>query len=226
MEDLDSSLNNLRLRYKKIFLKVAQDLHRYIYSLKPENLSGEIFDTYNENSSGDKWQKSVLKFLNTDIKAKILQKIKDISTQRKDFSCSGCGICCRLACSEFSFEQLQLKAQNGDNFAKQFIQIFVPYGSSSEPENLFPQYVQMLKKVEDGGYYFYHCPKVTDDNRCPDYENRPQICRDFPDNPVAFLPPNCGYDKWKSNTEDAYLELNAIAEIANFYKNRLKRIEE
>ena len=51
----------------------------------------------------------------------------------------------------------------------------------------------MLIDNNESGYYFYHCPRVTKDNRCPDYENRPQICRDFPDNPLAFLPLSCGF---------------------------------
>ena len=59
------------------------------------------------------------------------------------------------------------------------------------------------------------------ENRCPDYENRPQICRDFPDNPISFLPKACGFSKWKEEVEPLALKLRATLEIADFYKNKL-----
>ena len=94
----------------------------------------------------------------------------------------------------------------------------------NEVDNIYPEYVQMLNDSGESGYYFYHCPKVTEDNRCSDYENRPQICRDFPDNPIAFLPKNCGFKDWKLKSESVSLKLNAEAEIINFYKEKIKEL--
>ena len=128
-----------------------------------------------------------------------------------------CGVCCKFAVSEFSPEQLALKAQNGDNYALQFLETFVPYGSVDEARKIYPEYVEFLLKIADGKAYFYHCPKVTEDNRCPDYENRPQICRDFPDNPLAFLPKSCSFTTWKLKSESVCLKLNAEKEIIDFY---------
>ena len=76
----------------------------------------------------------------------------------------------------------------------------------------------MLEENNQSGYYFYHCPKVTEDNKCPNYENRPQICKDFPDNPIAFLPPLCGFKDWKLKSELISLKLNAESEITNIKK--------
>lgn len=82
----------------------------------------------------------------------------------------------------------------------------------------------MLEDNNESGYYFYHCPKVTQDNKCPDYENRPQICRDFPDNPLAFLPLGCGFVDWKIKSEPVSLMLNAMVEIMGFYKDKIKEL--
>ena len=70
-----------------------------------------------------------------------------------------------------------------------------------------------MELLRGENYYVYHCPKITKDNKCPDYENRPQICIDFPDNPIAFLAPECGYHKWKTKSEPLYLKLRAEGEI-------------
>ena len=152
-----------------------------------------------------------------------LNKVKNeaidyVKKQRDVSHCSGCGVCCRFAVSEFSPEELVEKSKCGDNFATQFISTFVPYHSEDEYSNIFPEYIELLK---DEKYYVYHCPKVTDDNKCPDYENRPQICRDFPDNPIAFLPPNCGFMDWKLKSEPVWLKLRAEVEIINYYLEKL-----
>ena len=65
-------------------------------------------------------------------------------------------------------------------------------------------------------YYVYHCPKITEDNRCCDYENRPQICKDFPDNPIAFLPLSCAFSNWKLKSQLFWLKLVSETEIINF----------
>lgn len=222
MEDLSSSLNSLKFQYRKIFLEVAQRIQKNVEVLKLENFKGEIFDCYENGSDGRVWQEKVLEFLNNEIQKEIKNKLRKINNLRISCDCVGCGTCCRLACSEFSFEELKQKASNGDVFSKQFIETFIPYESDEEPKKIFPQYIEMLENITDGGYYFYHCQKVTKENRCPDYENRPQICRDFPDNPVAFLPPGCGYMEWKKGSENVFLEINALAEISSFYKNKIK----
>lgn len=133
---------------------------------------------------------------------------------RSECSCRGCGVCCKFAVSEFSYDELKEKANNGDNFASQFVSVFVPYNNEGEYSDIFQEYLELLP--EDETYYVYHCPKVTAENRCSDYDNRPQICRDFPDNPIAFLPKECGFMDWKLKSEMIWLKLRAEKEIINY----------
>lgn len=224
MEDLTSNLDDLRKSYREIFLKTAIELKKRIDALKPDGLDGEILDKYEPNSVGQIWQNSVCEMFENDISKEVLRKISEIKQNRKSCHCIGCGTCCKLACSEFSPDELKQKAQNGDNFASQFIQTFIPYENSDEPRRIFPEYLKMLEDNNESGYYFYHCPKVTQDNKCPDYENRPQICRDFPDNPLAFLPFGCGFADWKIKSEPVSLMLNAMVEIMGFYKDKIKEL--
>lgn len=221
MADFAKDLYELQRQYREIFLAKAKEIKDNIDLLKPEGYDGEIFD----NNSDDKnilWQKKALEYFETCVNCEISALADKTKQERKNYSCVGCGACCRFACSEFSKEELSQKAKSGDVFATQFLQTFVPFSSTEEAKKVFPEYVNLLENNENSGYYFYHCPKVTSGNRCPDYENRPQICRDFPDNPIAFLPKTCGYVGWKSTVQRNMLEANALAEIMHFYKDKLK----
>jgi Fe-S-cluster containining protein len=201
MSDLSNNIDNLKKKYRQIFIKTAKE-----FDLK-----------FQKNNL--KW---ILKFLNEDVIKEIYHLQKEILSTKEKFSCKGCAICCKFACSEFSYEELKIKAQNNDNLAKQFISIFIPYDNVEIPQKLYPEYFELLKKEKNlKEVYFYHCPKVTKYNLCSDYENRPQICRDFPDNPLAFLPNKCGYTGWKKKTEDFALKQRALFEIIEFYKNKL-----
>ncbi len=191
MSDLEKNLINMKDKYEKIFQEQA------------EYISSRV-DELDINS--------ILEDMET--------KQREIFEKRNKYSCVGCGACCKLAISEFSYEELKSKAKNGDNFATQFISIFVPYKDISEAKKIFPEYIELLEaQKENENVYFYHCPKVTQNNRCPDYENRPQICRDFPDNPIAFLPKTCGFSVWKQDVEEDYMKNYASVEIIDYLFN-------
>ncbi len=222
MEDLNTHLKNLKSRYRYFFLKSAEDIQRKIQDLKPETVTCEIFDCCKVGTSGRIWQEKVYNFLKDRHAAVIKKETSKIKNLRKNCNCEGCGVCCKFAVSEFSPAELAAKSKHGDNYAKQFLSVFVPYENPNEVKKIFPEYLSLLKNQNESGYYFYHCPKVTKDNRCPDYENRPQICRDFPDNPIAFLPLSCGFNSWKLQSEDICLKLNAEVEIIEFYLDKLK----
>jgi hypothetical protein len=224
MKDLTSGLDELRIKYRECFLKAALEIKARIEALKPEDVDGELLDNFGVNTSGYKWQDSVLQMFESDYARDIFDTIEKIKHDRRQSHCIGCGTCCKLACSEFSPDELTKKAKDGDNYASQFIQTFVPYESLETPRKIFPEYVKLLEDKQESGYYFYHCPKVTEDNRCPDYDNRPQICRDFPDNPLGFLPFSCGFNDWKLKTEEDALFVNATVEIIEFYKNKIKEM--
>lgn len=220
MEDLTASVNNLRSKYRKIFHTSVKEIEKRVLALKPAGVV-DIFDKYPSNSAGEKWQKAVLEMFDNDICKEIYRKWNEILLYRKEFSCTGCGTCCRLACSEFSPEQLKTKSENGDRFAKQFLSVFVPYESKEDARKIYPEYIKMLEDNKEDEVYFYHCPKLTDCSRCSDYNNRPQICRDFPDNPLALLPKSCGYVKWKEEVEPVALMLHSMLEIIEYYKENI-----
>lgn len=235
MSNLSADINNLKQSYREIFLKTSEEIEIQVENLKPEvncadckvndgkcGLTPKIFEKFPEGCAYKDWQNDVIKFFDEEVALQIHQKMIKILDYRKIFGCSGCATCCRLACSEFSYEELKKKAQNGDNFATQFISVFVPYEDVEEPRQIYPEYFELLEeKLEGEKVYFYHCPKLTEDNRCSDYENRPQICRDFPDNPLALLPSKCGYCMWKKEVEPISLMLHSMIEIVEFYKSKI-----
>lgn len=221
---LTAEYDRLKSSYREIFLEAANEIRAVVESVRPKDFVGDIFKTYEIGSVGFKWQQTVLSVLDVRYCGYKKSGLRQIQAFRDECNCIGCGVCCNFAVSEFSPEELKLKAENGDNFASQFVSVFVSYKDMNEVEKIYPEYVQMLNDSGESGYYFYHCPKVTQDNRCSDYENRPQICRDFPDNPIAFLPKNCGFKDWKLKSESVSLKLNAEAEIINFYKEKIKEL--
>ncbi len=220
MEDLTQSVTSLRQKYREIFKTSATEIQKRIDEIKPQGVV-DIFDKYPAGSRGEIWQKSVLKMFDEDICKEIYRKWSEILAYKNEFSCIGCGTCCKLACSEFSPEQLKVKSKKNDRFAAQFLSVFVPYNSKEEARAIYPEYIKMLDDNKEDEVYFYHCPKLNDCNRCMDYENRPQICRDFPDNPLALLPKSCGYVKWKEEVEPVALMLHAMLEIIDYYKEHI-----
>ena len=224
MNSIETQLNSQKSQYREIFLKSVDEIQKRLEELKPEAFEGELLDKYEENSLGKEWQNSALVLLEGEISKDVYRKLQEILAYGRTFHCVGCGSCCRLACSEFSYEELKEKAKNGDNFATQFVSTFIPYNSIDEAEKMYPEYIQLLKEKVDEKVYFYHCPKVTDDNRCSDYENRPQICRDFPDNPLSILPAKCGFRAWKDEINPLALMLHAMIEIIDFYKQKIKEV--
>ena len=220
MEDLGTKLDSFRKEYREIFAISTSEIEKRIAEIKPEN-TGNIFDVYPENSDGYIWQTDVLKMFDEDICKEIYRKWQELLLHRKNFSCNGCATCCNLACSEFSYDELKEKAKNGDNFASQFTKIFIPYESKEEARKIYPEYIELLEKTGNENVYFYHCPKLTKDNRCSDYENRPQICRDFPDNPLVILPKKCGFKQWKEDIEPVALMLHAMLNIIAHYREKI-----
>ena len=224
MSDLNNTINSLRKEYREIFLKSAEEIKTKVEAIRPKGLKGEIFDKYEKDSDGYLWQKNTLDLLQNNISKEIYRKLNEILAYRTKFKCVGCATCCNLACSEFSPEELKQKAQNGDNFAKQFLSVFIPYNSKEEARKVYPEYIELLEKNKEYDVYFYHCPKLTEDKRCSDYENRPQICRDFPDNPLSILPDTCGYKKWKEEVEPIALMLHSMVEIIDFYCAKINSV--
>lgn len=209
MSNLSADVDNLKRKYREIFLKTSNGFNRRIRNMT---------------------QSELCKFLTEGVLKEIYELQMKILESRLKFNCFGCAVCCKLACSQFSPGELKQKSNNGDNFANQFLNVFVPYEDEQEARKIYPEYFELLKtqginenNVDGNGekVYFYHCPKVTSNNLCPDYENRPDICKDFPDNPIGFLPKSCGYTNWKQEVEPIALELRSLLEIVDFYKEKM-----
>ena len=221
MKDLNSILDNQRAKFREVFKYSVNELQKRIDEIKPSGVEGDIFSEFPTESSGRKWQIDVLNMLENDISKDIYLKFNEILAERKNYHCNCCATCCNLACSEFSPDELKSRAENGDNFAKQFLSIFVPYKTKEEARKVYPEYIALLEQNKEDDVYFYHCPKLTADKKCSDYENRPQICRDFPDNPLTLLPSVCGFCEWKNENEQMTLLLHAMIEIVEYYKEKI-----
>jgi len=220
MSDLSIGIKNTKQKYREIFLTAVDEIQKRVEEIKPEN-ANDIFDNYEPNSAGYLWQKSVLKMFDEKIAKDIFIKWRQMLDYRKNFSCTGCATCCNLACSEFPPEQLKEKAQSNDKFAAQFTGIFIPYETREEAEKVYPEYLKLLDETLDEEVYFYHCPKLNECKKCSDYENRPQICRDFPDNPLSILPESCGFHQWREEVQPVALMLHSMIEIVNYYKEKI-----
>lgn len=221
MEELSNKINNIKKRYRDIFLKTVDAIHARVEEIRPSGVEGDVFDKFEENSKGKQWQRAVLDMFENDICHEIYRKWNEILEYRKNFHCNGCATCCNLACSEFSPEELKEKAKNGDKFAAQFTKIFVPYNSVQEAEMIYPEYLKLLSDTLDEDVYFYHCPMLDDCKRCSAYENRPEICRVFPDNPLSILPESCGFYQWRLEVEPVALMLHSMVEIIDYYKQKI-----
>lgn len=240
MDDFNGELNKTRLIYRDIFKKSLEAVNKQINVLKPiadckncllknkcEVEDIELTANFPSGCAYKKWQNNVYNFLIGDVSKEIHEKLKQIDKKRENFQCAKCTICCALACSEFSYSQLKEKAGKGDVFANQFLSIFIPYEKDRKPEDVFPDYVKLLKQKipHEENVYFYYCPKLGEDKLCSDYENRPDICRDFPNNPLALLPYSCGFKPWKDEVEILALSMHALIEIVDFYKKKLEDID-
>jgi Fe-S-cluster containining protein len=172
------------------------------------------------------WQKAVLNAIENEIFKDILIKYKQVEAYKENFTCNRTGTCCKFACSEFSYEELKEKASHGDRFATQFISVFIPYDDQEEAKKIYPEYVDMLEKKlgQDEKVYFYHCPHLDENNLCTQYDKRPDICREFPNNALSILPPWCGYYQWKEDTEVLAMTLHALLSISEFYKEKLEQV--
>ena len=221
MASIEEQLNNQKMLYREIFTKSDTEIKKRFESLRPEGFNGELFTKFEPNSIGQNWQKACLELLTGELSKEVYNKMLEILSYRKMFKCTGCATCCKLACSEYSYAELQEKARSGDNFASQFTSVFVPYDNLDEARAVYPEYFDLVTTKADGKIYFYHCPKLTAENRCSDYENRPQICRDFPDNPLDILPDKCGFCAWKEEINPIALMLHSMIAIIEFYKRKL-----
>lgn len=238
MNKLELERKKNRILYRELFFEADKTFKEQLYKLKGDiscskccpdceiKLDAFVTTAFPENCSFREWQKICIEKIKTEIAPDIYQKIADIENYRHNFNCSRCATCCNLACSEYSYEELKQKAQQGDVFAGQFTSVFIPYKNLDEAREIFPDYVDLVKETldEDESIYFYHCPHLTEDDTCSRYEDRPDICRDFPENPLSILPPTCGFYEWKEEVMVAAMMLHAMSYIYKFYQEKIEEV--
>ncbi len=235
MNDVNYDILNTKKLYRKIFNNIHSSMPELFNKLKPScknckknNIckidKSNPFQTFEKNCNLKLWKQNIINALENDLSKDILYKLKEIEKDKELFICNRCTICCKFATSEFNYETLKEKAQNGDKFSKQFVSLFIPYNNIDEAKKAYPDYVKMLEENLDdiNNVYFYYCKKLNENGLCSDYNNRLQICRDFPNNPLVLLPKCCGYKEWKEKHHIEALLSHATLEIIEFYIKKLK----
>ena len=230
---LGNQYDNLKDNYQRIFIEAAESIRAAIDKFKPENPCTtctvkdcqikvkDVFSDFPVGCAYRDWQKQVLSFLGGEYRQKLKNTYKMIMEKKNECECSRCGNCCRLATSEYSYEQLKQRAMRGDKYSRDFVSVFVPYKTEEEAKLANPEYFELLNDiVEDQKVYYYYCPKLVG-NECSDYENRPDICKDFPHNPLKLLPSTCSFNVWKNTIAKQSMLLKAKTDIIEFYKTKL-----
>lgn len=126
----------------------------------------------------------------------------DFFKSRPQELCKMCGMCCRLATSAVSYEQMQLEAKEGFQSSIDFLSIFHKYESYDEAYKVHPKHVENVTKAMQEVYgenylpEFYYCNYVNPDNTCQIYEKRPEVCKRAPASPWMLMVPECGFNDW------------------------------
>lgn len=113
-----------------------------------------------------------------------------------------CGRCCRVVTAPVSHNEIILRANEGEEDYKDFLNIFELYPSIDAARKICPEVVDNILTVLEKSdvsieeVTFYKCKYVLDNNLCGKYENRPELCKRFPSSPWAVVPPGCGYEGW------------------------------
>lgn len=134
--------------------------------------------------------------------------------------CKKQGCCCRGASPSTPYHQLLEKAANGDDFARNFFSIFVPHASHDDARKIVPGLVERTLRAaeKDEGFQsaedvvFYQCRYIGDDNTCQIWEDRPQLCRAYPDGPFVVFAPNCAYEPWAKAVKEKFAAMKAEIE--------------
>ncbi len=149
-------------------------------------------------------------------------------------TCKMQGCCCRGASPSTPFFKLLEKAADGDDFARNFFSIFIPHQSHEEARKVVPGLVERTLKAaeKDKGFnneadvVFYHCRFIGDDNKCQIWEDRPQLCRAYPDTPFVVFAPNCAFEPWAKEAKKKFFEIKEELKHLKSLKEELNSLKE
>lgn len=234
MQDYNTEKERLEAEYKEIFEEATRIIRQEIDKFKPNHNCNlctipcdikkiDIFQVFPPTCPYSAWQIKALSYLTNEYKSKLKVSKKALMQKKNEYSCNKCGECCKLAISERSPMILKQHAIRGDKFAREFLSIYVPYDSEEMAEAICPEYYNKLKELmdENSRLYFYYCSKLGADNTCSDYENRPDICKDYPMTPTKVLPDKCSYLPWQEEARKLAMSINARESIIAFYKDKI-----
>lgn len=244
------SLEWTKTRYRQLFAAARQTLAQQIYGLWDEVLltrpaewptagSPEVEAIEAALFEADQWpglrpwREAALQWVETQVGPQLVASIRQFQQERDGVKCHHNGACCRLGSSPYSWQQLCDRAAQGDTFAQQFTQVFLPYPSPEAARQRFPEAVaELLQFATDRRangdttqVYFYHCPYIQADNRCGLYgtDKRPAICSSYPETPLVYVERHCAWRPWHDRWEEATLLTHASVALCEFYQQQLQQ---
>ncbi len=143
--------------------------------------------------------------------------------------CKMQGCCCRGASPSTPYFKLLEKAAQGDEFARNFFSIFVPHASHDEARKIVPGLVErtLIASKKDEAFrseedvVFYQCRYIGEDNKCRIWEDRPELCRSYPDTPFVVFAPNCAFEPWAKAVKEKFQAMKAELQSLQELKNEL-----
>lgn len=234
-------LSETKQQYRQMFRHLQSELESRLTALRsqyrceqcePETLSSleQWLQPLHSGCGYTNWQRAALNLVENEIAADIVNRLNAIEAYKNTFNCHMCGMCCRMASADAPYEELQARAKAGDEFARQFTSIFLPYASREAAIKVAPDVVKAVlaeagEKENDGErVYFYHCPYLGEDNRCSVYgtDKRPSICQSYPETPLSFVYEKCAWKPWKDETHQDTLAIHAMLALCNQYADTLR----
>jgi Fe-S-cluster containining protein len=153
------------------------------------------------------------------------EKLLDI--RWPEAACDQSGECCRGAAQYQPWQALFRQAAQGDATARNFLNQYQPYPTRLLAETEAPHAVETsLAVIHDRNQnpddvIFYRCIYLKGKNECQIYEDRPALCRDFPESPFSAIPKCCGYASIQNACTQKAAQLKAELEHLKTLKAKL-----
>ena len=171
-KSLKEQRKTIENNYAQIFIEAAESIRKELNNFKPDNPcekcrkkdckieKKDVFAKYPDDCEYRSWQLKSLTYLSGDYKQKLKADYERIMEKKDEYSCNCCGACCKLAVSEYSYDQLKQKAMRGDKYSADFVSVFVPFEKEEDARAINPEYFELLNELVEDKVYYYYCPKI------------------------------------------------------------------